>query len=209
MLEPREFTQFIITIILLALAPGPDNIFIMTQSAVNGVKVGIFTTLGLCTGLVIHSGLAAFGLSQFIIQFDWATLILKILGTLYLFYLARQCWVAEKRPEEQANPEYRPNWTWYKRGVYLNLVNPKVVFFFLAFFPQFTRPSRGDVLEQVLVLGLVFVLCTFVVFSSFACFAGQLTGVLHRSTNTQAYLNKTAALVFVLLGFHLFFSDLS
>lgn len=181
---------------LLALAPGPDNIFVLTQSAMGGARDGVLVVLGLCSGLFFHSAAVALGLAALITASATAFTIIKLAGAGYLLYLAYQ---AFKAPVQQLDRPVarRTQGALYRRGLIMNITNPKVAIFFLAFFPQFTDPDRGSLLTQITLLGLIFAGITFIVFSTIALLAGSLNMLLTRSPSAQSIINKLAGLVFV------------
>ncbi len=182
---------------LLALAPGPDNIFVLTQSAVSGARSGVIVVLGLCTGLVFHSVAVALGLAALIQASATAFTALKFAGAAYLLYLAYQAFRAPAQGIGGGGaPKLRPA-ALYRRGLIMNITNPKVAIFFLAFFPQFTDPAQGALALQIAQLGLIFVFMTFVVFGSIALAAGGLSGWLTRTPRAQSVINKLAGVVFV------------
>lgn len=191
---------------LLALAPGPDNIFVLTQSAVSGARSGLLVVSGLCTGLVFHSIAVALGLAALIKASAVAFTVLKLAGAAYLLYLAYQAFRAPIQKLGADAPKIR-GLDLYRRGLIMNITNPKVAIFFLAFFPQFMDPSQGGMVLQVAQLGLIFVLVTFVVFGSIAVAAGGLSARLTKSPKTQLIINKLAGLVFVGLAAKIAFSS--
>lgn len=186
--------------VLLGLSPGPDNVFVLMQSATHGRKAGLLVTLGLCTGLLGHTAAVALGLAAVLAASATAFMALKLAGAAYLLYLA---WGAFRAPvgpiAEGTVPDLKP-WRMYGRGVIMNLSNPKVGIFFLAFLPQFVQPNAGPVALQVAWLGGVFMLATLLVFGGFAWFAGLVGGLFKRSTRAQRGLNWLAGTVFVALA---------
>jgi threonine/homoserine/homoserine lactone efflux protein len=188
---------FVAASVLLSFAPGPDNIFVLMQSALHGRRAGIFITLGLCTGLLVHTTLVALGVAAVIMVSATAFLALKLLGASYLIYLAVMSWRASASAMHQEKAPPLTAGQYYLRGILMNLSNPKVAIFFLAFLPQFARPEAGSVTVQLLVLGGVFIAVALVVFSLIACLAGWLAGTLGQSARAQILLNRLAALVFL------------
>ncbi|MEH6551873.1 MAG: LysE family translocator [Pseudomonadales bacterium] len=201
------FSTFILASILLALAPGPDNIFVLTQSAQHGRRAGLLVTLGLTTGLLLHTGLVAFGVAALFTLYPFAFTGLKLLGAAYLLFLAWKSWsaAAQGLPSEQL-PTLSSG-QYYLRGIIMNVTNPKVAIFFLAFLPQFTDPQQGSLVLQFLVLGAVFMLVTLLVFGSIAWLAGSLGQWFNQSPRGQHVLNVVAACVFVLLAIRLVIPD--
>ena len=179
-LSQEVIIAFIAASIVLSFVPGPDNIFVMTQSALRGRRVGFFTTLGLCTGLVGHTLLVAVGVS---VIFQTSTIAfngLKILGACYLVYLG---WLSLKNEELVLveSKEKSTNQSYYITGIIMNLTNPKVALFFLVFLPQFVNVSGGSVTIQILTLGLLFILSALCVFSSIAFLGSFLERFLKKS----------------------------
>jgi threonine/homoserine/homoserine lactone efflux protein len=198
MVSVETLLTFSTASVLLALAPGPDNIFVLTQSSLCGRRAGFVVTLGLCTGLIGHSMAVALGVAVIFQRSATAFSVLKFIGAGYLVYLAWQAFHASAaRMHTERRGEARL-FALYGRGIIMNLTNPKVSIFFLAFLPQFADPSRGSVSLQILLLGGVFILATIVVFGSIAFLAGTLGQWLHRSDRVQGIMNKVAGAV--LLG---------
>jgi len=199
--------SFFLASILLGLIPGPDNIFVLLQSVMHGRKSGLWVVLGLCTGLLFHTSLVALGIAVIFQTSIWAFNALKVFGALYLLYLA---WQSFKAGSEKMEGENSPKLTahqLYKRGIIMNVSNPKVAIFFLAFLPQFTQPQLGGLAWQLLLLGGIFIMATLLVFSCIAFMAGYLSQVLKSSEFAQALLHKSAGLVFLLLALKLAFTS--
>lgn len=193
--------------LLLGLSPGPDNLFVLMQSATQGRRAGLLVTLGLCTGLLAHTAAVALGLAALLASSPAAFGALKLAGAAYLLYLAWGAWQAPAALQAGSEPLRLQPWRLYGRGVLMNLSNPKVAIFFLALLPQFVQDDAGPVPWQIARLGALFMLATLIVFGSFAWLAGGL-GQLLRSTRAQRLLNRCAALVFVGLGIRLISSEL-
>ena len=195
--------------ILLGLSPGPDNVFVLMQSATNGRKTGLLVTLGLCTGLLGHTAAVALGLAAILAASATAFTVLKLAGAAYLIYLA---WGAVRAPvgplsaglSENLNP-----WRMFGRGVVMNLTNPKVGIFFLAFLPQFVRPDAGPVALQVASLGGLFILAALLVFGGLAWFASLVGVWFQNSMRAQRALNLSAAVIFIGLAARLAWSEKS
>ena len=196
------YAVFIFTSALLALAPGPDNIFVLTQSALYGKRSGILITLGLCTGLVFHTCLVAFGVATIIQTSDWALSALKVIGALYLVYLAWQ--MLNSQTEDLSGKDVVLSDTnLYLRGIVMNVTNPKVSIFFLAFLPQFASSNYGAITPQIILLGTIFGAVSLFIFSGISILASKLGDLLKRKANAQVYLSRMTALIFVVLAFNL------
>jgi threonine/homoserine/homoserine lactone efflux protein len=202
MLAIETIGMFFAASVALALAPGPDNLFVLAQSALHGKKAGLLVTLGLCTGLFVHTTAVALGVAVIFQTSEFAFVTLKLVGAAYLLYLAYGAFNAGafsggKTPESSSAREL------YLRGIIMNATNPKVALFFLAFLPQFTDPSLGSVTVQIVFLGGLFLLATLWVFGSIAWFAGEISERFISAPRAQVVLNKLAAIVFGILALRL------
>jgi len=207
MIPVDALVPFAAASVLLDLAPGPDNVFVLTQSAAYGRRAGLMVTLGLCTGLVVHTSLVAFGVAALIQANPGAFRVLKAVGALYLLYLA---WGAFRTSAAGLPGDGTPGltpWRYYRRGIIMNVTNPKVSVFFLAFLPQFADPARGPLAPQIFVLGGVFIVLVVIVFGSIALLAGTLGDWLRRSVRVQLGLNRVVGVVFVGLALRLLLHD--
>jgi threonine/homoserine/homoserine lactone efflux protein len=203
MLSIETVSAFFLASTLLALAPGPDNVFVLTQSALHGKLSGLVVMLGLCTGLLVHTGAVAFGVAVIFQASAIAFTLLKLIGAGYLLYLAWQ--VLRASPEHihlQGNPQ-KSLGKLYRRGIIMNVTNPKVSIFFLAFLPQFANPERGSISLQMVALGGIFIMATILVFGTVALVGGALGDWLNRSMRAQRFVNWVAGAVFVGLALKL------
>lgn len=194
---------FFAAAIALGLAPGPDNIFVLTQSALYGRLAGLIVTLGLCTGLIVHSVAVALGVAAIFQTSELAFTALKVVGAGYLLYLAFQAFRAGETELPGNGGPTLSHWALYRRGIVMNVTNPKVAIFFLAFLPQFADPARGAVPLQILAFGGLFIVATILVFGGVALGGGILGAFLKRSPRAQVWLNRIAGLVFVGLAVRL------
>ncbi len=203
-LNLETIIAFVIASVVLSLVPGPDNIFVMTNSALKGWKVGFYITIGLCTGLIGHTILVAIGVSVIFQTSALAFNGLKIVGACYLVYLG---WLSLQSKELKigSSGSDNANRSYYITGVVMNLTNPKVAIFFLVFLPQFVNPINGSVTIQIFILGFLFILSALCVFSSIAFLGSFLEGYLKKSTTVNKNINNLAALVYFALAINLFF----
>jgi len=191
--------------IVLALTPGPDNMFVLMQSALWGRSAGMCVVLGLCTGVLGHTVAVAVGLAAIFATSPYAFTVLKLAGAAYLAYLA---WKALSARGGTANTERPPALApgaLYRRGVIMSLTNPKVLLFFFAFLPQFTspNPAYGPVALQTVVLGVLFMLAALPVFSAVAFFSGAFGSMLQRSPKASLWMNRVTGVVFLGLAIRL------
>lgn len=182
----------------LAISPGPDNIYVLMQSLVNGKKFGLATVAGLMTGCIVHTTLVAFGVSTIIKENETLFFIIKLLGALYLVYLAYKVF---KSPDEfnleGENVPKKSLGELFKQGFIMNVLNPKVTLFFLALFPGFLfSDSLSDVL-QFYVLGGLFILVSSVVFSSIALLSGSISEYIKQNANFGKAMKWLQIIVFI------------
>ena len=163
----QEILLFLISSLALTLTPGPDILFVINQS-LDKRKNGIITSLGLCTGLIFHTMFLAFGLSALIESNKSVIIFLKYFGTIYLFYLA----YLEIKSENKVNKSLDSKL--FLRGLYMNLINPKVLIFFIAYFPNFLFSDTIKISNQFLLLGFVFIFQALLVFISVSLISNKL-----------------------------------
>lgn len=203
MISPEVLSAFFITAVILGFVPGPDNIFVLTQSATEGRKAGIIVTFGLLTGLMFHTLAVAFGVSVIFKTSPMAFTILKIFGITYLLYLAWGSFHSKNAKISGKNGKKRSTFSLYRRGIIMNITNPKISIFFLAFLPQFAEPAKGSMTAQLIILGLTFIIATLMVFSVIAYLAGSIGTFLRNSDKAQTNLNRIAGTVFIALALKL------
>ena len=198
---------YFLACLVLAIAPGPDNIFVLTQSALQGKKAGLLVVLGLCTGLLFHTSAVALGVAVIFKTSELAFTLLKVAGAVYLLYLAWGAFRSGAAAIQGHGNTILRNGQLYRRGIFMNVTNPKVSIFFLAFLPQFADPSRGSLTFQMLILGFVFILSAVLVLGAIALAAGSLGEWLSRSANVQRWINRLAGTVFVGLAVKLLLTE--
>jgi len=180
---------------LLAI-PGPAVLYIVTQSAEQGRKVGLASVAGVPLGTLAHVAAASAGLSALIVASPLAFDVVKYAGAAYLVYLGIRKLLA-RDPGGEVHSEPEPLRRAFWRGAIVNLLNPKTALFFLAFLPQFVEASRGGVWSQALVLGFVFVGLGLVSDSLYALAAGTVGALIRRKRRLVGY---GSGIVYVTLG---------
>ncbi len=194
----EQLLPFLTASILLTLTPGPDIIFVMVQGMANGKKHGVVTALGLATGIIIHTTLVAFGVSAIIKESENIFLAIKIFGAAYLLYLAYR--VFKSNPEIAYSAEgiqQKPLFSLFKQGFIMNVLNPKVTIFFLAFFPGFLWDTSGNTVIQFYILGGLFILQTILIFGSVAILAGKIAEYLRKHRFSGHILKWLQIVVFM------------
>lgn len=197
----ENLIPFLTASIILTVSPGPDIIFVLVQSMTNGKKAGIVTTLGLVSGIIIHTSLVAFGVSALIKESETLFLLIKIFGALYLFYLAFRVWKSEAQISFISEEiSVRQNTSLFKQGFIMNVLNPKVTIFFLAFFPGFLWDPEGNTVYQFYMLGLLFMGQAFLIFGLVAILAGKISEYLKTHPQSGVVLKWLQVLVFIGIG---------
>ena len=189
--------SFSIATLALAISPGPDNIYVLTQSLVNGTKSGIATTAGLISGCIVHTTLLAFGISAIITASEEIFYGIKVLGAFYLLYLAYKVYNSDEHISLTENAPQKSYSQLFKTGVIMNLVNPKVMIFFLAFFPGFLWNEVGNTVIQFYILGITFMIVSFITFSAIAMAAGKISKLLLEWKNMGIVLKWLQIIVFI------------
>jgi len=201
MIELTNLYMFIVASFVLCLVPGPDNIYVLTQGMTKSKKAAIVTTLGLTTGLIVHTSAAALGISVIFQTSQIAFDIVKYLGAMYLLYIAYQAFKYRNEPldlsVQNSSTELKKL---YIKGFIMNILNPKVSIFFLAFLPQFVTLENGNIPMQMIVLGLVFMLMTIVVFSGIGIAGNLLSKKLLEKPSIVKYMNILTSFVLISLG---------
>ena len=188
----QEILLFLISSLVLTLMPGPDILFVVNQS-LDKKKNGIITSLGLCAGLIFHTMFLVFGLSALIESNIFFITFLKYFGTMYLFYLA----YLEIKSENKVNTNL--NSKLFLRGLYMNLINPKVLIFFIAYFPNFLFSDTIKISNQFLLLGFVFIFQALLIFISVSLIANKLIKYI-RIDSKNKLLKYFKSLIFIIIG---------
>lgn len=193
--------SFITASVLLAIMPGPDIIYVMMQSISKGTKYGVITALGLISGVIIHTSLIAFGVSKIIRDNEKIFFGIKLFGALYLFYLAYKTYQSNDKIELSSGiSENKSLIQLYKKGFIMNVLNPKVSLFFLAFFPGFIDFSKNTSVQQIFILGFIFMIVGFIVFSLIAIFASKATEFIRHNNKFESNLKHFQIIVFIGIG---------
>lgn len=204
-MEFSSIVQFLTASVLLTLSPGPDILYVLSSAMRRGFAVGFFIALGLCSGLVVHTALVGLGAAKAIehnLMWQW---IFKIFGAAYMLYLAytvfRSPAQIELNTEDNQTSRFRKL---YAQGFLMNVLNPKVSLFFLAFLPQFINADGDALLSQAIVLGLLFFAQALIVFSLVSYFAGKLAAPLSQNVKLQDGLKYFQVILFVVLALGIF-----
>lgn len=207
-MEVGTFFYFLAASILLTIAPGPDILYLLTKSLASGAKCGIILAAGLVSGIVFHTFLVMAGVAAIIQNSALAMTALKIFGAAYLLFLAYKSFKAAKRGAKLSMKKSDAEnnfFALYRRGVLMNVLNPKVLLFFLAFLPQFVNLSTGNASLQIILLGVTFAAQAFIIFSIVATGAGKVRKILLQKNNLAQILNFVEAAVLAIIAVTLLF----
>lgn len=197
-----NFGLFCIAVMLLNATPGPDTAYIVGRSIAQGRAAGLVSALGISAGCLVHSVASALGLTAILASSASAFMVIKLAGGAYLIYLGLRmlCSRSARPTDSAAVTDLRPLPTIFWQAVATNLLNPKVILFFLSFFPQFVRADSPRKTAAFLLLGLVFVLLSTVWNSGTAFLAGTLARRAGRSPHARLWLERLVGTAFIALG---------
>ena len=199
-MELNTVIYFLTASVLLTLAPGPDNMYLLAKSLASGAKSGVALSGGLASGIVFHTGLVMLGAAALIKASPFAFMTLKFVGAGYLLYLAWQAFHEQGDLELGQNNDTLAYGALYRRGVLMNILNPKVLLFFLAFLPQFVDTGSEQLALQIALLGAVFALQAFVIFALIAICAGRVRAFISKTRNLNRILGVVQGVVLVAIA---------
>ncbi len=189
--------------VLLTLAPGPDNIFVVTQGISRGRKAAVITALGMCSGLSVHTTAAALGISAIFYSSALAFCAVKYAGAAYLMYLAWKA-IQDRNALKLNNTVNRlSGFALFRRGFIMNTLNPKVALFFLAFLPQFVSGNSQHVVMEMIFLGLIFMVQSVVIFTAIGVLSGQIGNYLLKKPRLARKFSWATAGIFAAIGVRL------
>ncbi len=205
MLGIHHYWLFLATAIVLIITPGQDTFFILGRSLSGGRAVGIAAALGVSAGTVVHTLLAALGLSALLATSAYAFTMVKFAGAAYLIYIGVRALLSrsDALPGSDAPEKSGDEWAAFRQGMLTNLLNPKVALFFLALMPQFIEAASTKKVAAFMVLGLSFVMLGVVWCAILAIAAAGLRGAFLRRPSLGRLLNHVAGALFVALGIRL------
>lgn len=200
----EQLFAFVGAAVLLTCSPGPDIIYVLSQSVTNGKKAGILTALGLVLGVLIHTTLIAFGFSLLIRENEILFTIIKVVGALYLCYLAFQAYRSEDSLQTKTLQPVQSR-KFILRGFIMNVINPKVILFFLAFFPGFLWNTEDQIITQFYILGGLFMLQAFIIFGAISFLGEKINRFLKRKKHINQTFKWMQILVYLGIGVFILF----
>lgn len=198
--------SFVLATSILAISPGPDNIYVLTQSIVNGRKYGLATVFGLISGCIVHTSLLAFGVSAIIKESTSIYFIIKLFGAIYLLFLAYKVFKSDDKILLTAEADKKTTIQLFKQGFIMNVLNPKVTIFFLAFFPGFLFSESLSKVIQFYILGGLFMFTSLVIFSLIAVLAGQISHQIRKNNKIGFNLKWLQIFVFIGIAIYILFT---
>tara|TARA_B110000967_G_C18821559_1_gene528998 strand:+ start:146 stop:769 length:624 start_codon:yes stop_codon:yes gene_type:complete len=196
-LNTELLISFVFATATLALSPGPDNIFVLTQSITYGKKQGMSVVCGLISGCIVHTTLVAFGLSSFIKSNTELLVVLKLLGAGYMLFLAYNVFKSTNAVSpNHISTKSKSLRSLFIQGFVMNVINPKVSIFFMAFFPAFLFSQSQSLVLQFYTLGFLFMITSFFIFSLVVFFSNKVASILKSNSRFEAVLKWTQIVVF-------------
>ena len=198
--------SFIFSCFLLALSPGPDNLYLTAITSKSGKIAGFSFLIGLLAGCIVHTTLRAFGLNEFVFKYDLFFEIIKYSGVFYLLYLSHQTYKSEIlnfHPEKNNDKVYN----YFKRGVLMNLLNPKVFLFFTLFFPNFIYSEIYSFKLQIFSLGIIFIVVTFIVFGLIILFSNLIYKKFSSNNRFKIFAKYFNIFVLLLIALLILFTE--
>lgn len=206
-MELVTIISFLGASVLLTLAPGPDILYVMTQSITQDKKAGIFTAFGLCSGVFIHTTAAAIGISAILYSSTAIFNGVKLIGASYLLYLAYKEFRSKSEESAILKGEALEYSKLYKKGVLMNVLNPKVALFFLALLPQFINENGINAGAQMMILGIIFMIQAFIIFSLISFFSGTIGDKLLKNRKIASKFNFIKGTVYAFIGINIALSS--
>lgn len=205
MASPEQFVAFLVAAVVLNISPGIDHVYILSRTIAQGRFVGFMSSWGVCMGAMVHVVAAAVGVSAVLAASATAFTVVKVVGAGYLIWLGIQALRSKGlavNVEDLTGDTKAPvtPWASFRQGVLIDVLNPKVAIFFLAFLPQFVDASRGAAWWQIIFLGSIVILIAFIWEAILVVGAGFIAGWLQRQQQATTWLNRTMGTVFIGLG---------
>ena len=200
--------SFTLATTTLALSPGPDNVFVLVQTISYGKRKGMAIVCGLILGCILHTSIVAFGLSSFIQSSPKLLFALKLTGAFYMLYLAYTTY--NSKQELDINKQSDNGTTFFrlfKRGFVMNIINPKVSFFFMAFFPAFLFSTNLSLTIQFFVLGLLFMGTSFLIFTLLVFCSGSVAAILRNNKRFKSIIKWFQIVIFVIIAIYILMTN--
>ena len=200
--------SFLVSCILLAITPGPDNMFLISLTMRSGKNAGFLFLSGLVVGCLIHTLLLSFGFSIFILESKFVFNLLKLFGFSYIMFLAIQLCFSKEQNNFKGTSELKNSYfNFFKKGVLMNLLNPKVFLFFVAFFPNFIFSQTISIEIQLIFLGLIFICSTILVFGILVIFSNFFYSKFNKTSNSNKIVKYINVIVLLIISILILFTE--
>jgi len=209
-MSAEQWWVFITACTILNIAPGPDTMYIMSKTIAHGRRAGLLSSVGVCSGAMVHASIAGLGLSAVLATSPGAFNAIKWVGAIYLIYLGLMTIAATLRSGTTADPaknvsaKQQSAWRIYYQAVLVDLLNPKTALFFLAFIPQFINNESGSYFWQFIFLGLVVITNALIIECFLVYFGTRLTQFMRDNSALSYWLERGVGLVLMSIGLNLF-----
>jgi len=203
LVDPGLFGLFLVASVIIYVTPGPDMLYVLAHALSMGTRIGIVASLGMAMGMVVHTTAAVLGVAALLRSVPWTYDVIRYAGGAYLLYIGIRTWLSSRAEQQLTQAEKIPTRRVLWRATATNLMNPKIILFYIAFLPQFVRPSLGHTTTQFLVLGTIFVILGLIADVAVALLGGRVNTLLLKRKSAQVVINRVAAAVFVGLAVRL------
>tara|TARA_B100001971_G_C18268036_1_gene596453 strand:+ start:26494 stop:27123 length:630 start_codon:yes stop_codon:yes gene_type:complete len=209
-MDSTQLFTFIFTSVVVILSPGPDLIYALITGLRANKRVIIYTCLGFALGNIIHLFFFLIGIGVLVKSNPQLARYIQYAGSAYLIYLGIKAFIHAKEPLLIGNENDTSERSHFKKAFIMNILNPKVIIFFMAFFPQFinTKPTSLDELTQLIILGTIFIALVFVIFSTLAFSISHIGMRLLQKSKIKTYFDYSVGILFIGLGLRIFFISL-
>lgn len=196
---------FLSAAIAINISPGPDMIYIISRTIAQGRKIGFASSLGVCTGALVHVFAAGLGLSAILATSIFAFSVVKYIGAAYLLYLGIKALRSKGTTFDVSTEKTSGTTPWqaFRQGAMVDVLNPKVAIFFMAFLPQFVRPELGHTSIQIIGLGILVILTAIVVEFTIVLTAAKTTNFFRRNRTFSVWLDRVLGSVLIGLAVRL------
>lgn len=202
----QNFELYLISSIIFIITPGQDTLFVLNRSLGQSKKPGLYASLGIVVGIVIHTLIVALGLGLLIAKTSWAYDLLKYGGGSYLIYLGVKGLISKDNPIQLAGLNaHKKNFTHFWQGLLTNLLNVKVILFFLSYFPQFVDPHSDQTHLGFIFLGMVYALLGFIWLAAITYGVTSLNFYFTKYPKVPLLIQKISGFIFILLGLRIMF----
>jgi threonine/homoserine/homoserine lactone efflux protein len=179
--DPASFAVFLTASVVISITPGPDLTYVFARGLAHGRLAGVISVAGIVSGLIVHTCLVAFGLAALVAGSDLAFDLIRYLGAAYLIWMGVRLIRSRAGLRSDGRAVSASRWSaWYLQGLVTNLLNPKILLFFLAFLPQFADPAHGSMALQIMLLGAILIGCGLVALLTVALASGAMGSLLAR-----------------------------